>query len=149
LLQSKLVDGDLNKIASPLRPKGIESAKLTATDDNPFGISTMISSAERDYFRPDPLTSTTSETEVIGNLVSLNKETNRGTFRLGNKTGVSYRYIGEDPQKFHAEFSYKGPVRALCLVEFDQNLTPIHLDIKDIQRLQGEFGFLPSGEESN
>jgi hypothetical protein len=76
-----------------------------------------------------------------GRLVSLNKETNRGTFKLSKTDSVPYHYIGKEKESFHADFSYKGPVRATCVAHYDENKELINIEIKSVERLQGSFQF--------
>jgi hypothetical protein len=139
LFLEKLVDSHLSKIAAPLQENNINSAELKAVDDAGNILEAIITSGEREYFRPDAAIETLRETEVVGRLVSLNKENNRGTFKLGNNVSVRYHYIGADSDSFHSDFSYKGPIRAFVLARFDENLIPIHFDIRSIQRLQSEL----------
>jgi hypothetical protein len=140
LFASKTLDPDLNKIAAPLRQESIEAAELIATDETRL-IEATITSAEKEYFKPDAGTVTSKEVEMTGTLISLNKETNRGTFKLSDNTNVPYHYAGENPERFHADFSYKGPVRVRCIGHFDENLKLVRLEIKSVERLQGELPF--------
>jgi hypothetical protein len=140
LFREKLLDSDLNKIVAPLRPGSIESAEITADDGSGEPIEASINSEEREFFRPISLESS-KEIEIVGTLVSLNKETSRGTFKFGNNASVRYHYVGDNPDSFHADFAYKGPVRVTCTAHFDENLTPVQLDIKSVKRLQPELGF--------
>lgn len=133
---SKMVDSDLDKIADPLKPNHIDQVELTITDGNER-TTTEIASADREYFRPEETIVTTSrEAEIDGHLVSLNKETNRGTFRLADGRSVKYHYTGGNDSRFHADFGYHGPVRVCCVANLDQSLNVKQLDIKSVQRLQ-------------
>ena len=143
IFKEKLIDANLNKIVSPLQAQSIDSAELKATDEEGNILEASIGSGERDYFRPDATIETTRETEVIGRLVSLNKENSRGTFKLGNDLSVRYHFIGLDKDSFHSDFAYKGPVRASVMATFDENLVPTHFDIMSVHRLQRE---LPLGD---
>jgi hypothetical protein len=144
VFKEKLIEGDLNRIAAPLRQDSVDSAEIVADDDSHEPIEAIIRSDEREYFRPDASLVTTREIELAGLLVSLNKETNRGTFKLTNNKNVRYHYIGERPDSFHADFAYKGPVRVVCVAHFDENLELTHLEVKSVQRLQRELGFTDS-----
>ena len=98
-------------------------------------------SEEREFFRPEAVAQTAEEIELEGRLVSLNKETNRGTFKLGKTKSIPYHYIGRDKEAFHADFSYKGPVRATGVGHFDENSDLLDIDIRSVERLQGSFQF--------
>lgn len=74
LFKSKLIDSDLHKITTPLRPEQIESAEIRAGEEGDI-LEASISSEERGYFLPPESTVTSRETEIIGRLVSVNKET--------------------------------------------------------------------------
>lgn len=83
----------------------------------------------------------------MGSLVSLNKERNRGTFKLKNNVNVPYQYIGAEREKFHADFSYEGPVQASCIAEFNDALQVTKLEIKAVQPLQSRLA-LGSGDST-
>ena len=136
LFKSKLIDPDLRRISQPLEPTRIDAADLVVDEGTPEEIGTTISAPERDYFELEPGESTAKETEVIGKLISLNKERNKGTFRLRNNLSVPYRFIGENKEKFHEDFSYEGPVKAKVIAEFNQDLSVVHIDIREIEPLQ-------------
>lgn len=74
VFQSKLIDRDMDKIVAPLRPKRIEVAELVMEDK----VETTVTSEERKYFRLDAAETTRKPDELIGTLVSLNKEHKRG-----------------------------------------------------------------------
>jgi hypothetical protein len=139
--KEKLIDADLSKIAAPLRPKSIESAEIVEAEDGAEQTEAIITNDDKDYFRSDGNTTTSRETDLAGTLISLNKETNAGTFKFGNGKTCRYRYKGDDPEKFHRDFAYKGLVRVTCMAEFDENLTVTRIDIVSVQRLQGEIEF--------
>lgn len=140
VFKDKLLESDLNKIASPLQERSVDEADLIANEGTPEQIDASIKSSERDFFRPDASTIQIRELELVGTLVSLNKESNRGTFKLtaGN---VPYRYVGEHPEQFHAEFGLRGAVRVLCLAELDENGIIQRIDIISVHRLQPDLGF--------
>jgi hypothetical protein len=138
IFRESLIDGDLNKIVDPLQKNRIESAEIKVQDNSPEAMEAIVTSSERDYFRPSA-SSIQTEQELVGRLVSLNKDNNRGTFKLGNDTSVRYHYIGENKDQFHRDFSRKGPVKAVAIVDFDENLVPTHLEIKSIELLQSEL----------
>lgn len=139
ILKSKLIDPDLRKISDPLESEKIDAAEIIADE----GISATINASEKDYFDSRGADATTKETDVIGKFVSLNKERNRGTFRLGNNVTVPYNYIGENREKFHTDFSYAGTVKARVIAEFNQDLVVVHLDIISIEPLQGRLELKP------
>ena len=139
IAREKLLDADLNKIVSPLEQKRIESVEMIGEDESGEISRAEVRAEEREYFRPDASVETKQEVEIIGSLVSLNKETDRGTFKRGNGENVRYRYIGERPESFHSDFAYHGPVRIKGIAHFDQNLIPTFLEIKSVQRLQNEL----------
>jgi hypothetical protein len=141
ILKSRLVDGDLNKIAAPLRKDTIQKAQLIAREGQKQLEEASITSEEREFFRPEPVEETAAETEMEGRLVSLNKETNKGTFKLSKTDSVPYHFIGKEKESFHADFSYKGPVRATCVAHYDENKELLSIDIKSVERLQTTFQF--------
>jgi hypothetical protein len=136
IFKESLIDADLNKIVNPLRKNRIESAEIKVEDE--IGTQATITSSEREYFRPST-SSTHAERELIGKLVSLNKENNSGTFKFGNNSSVRYRYTGENKEQFHKDFALKGPVKAVAVVDFDANLVPVFIEIKSIKTLQAEL----------
>jgi len=141
LFREKLIDGDLNKIASPLREDRVEEARLIADEGKPDQLEGLIRSSDREFFRPDSATLQVRELELVGTFVSLNKESNRGTFKL-TSGNVPYRYKGEAPvDLFHAVFARKGPVRVSCKAEMDENGIIQQIDIFSVHPLQTDFGF--------
>jgi hypothetical protein len=145
ILESKALDGDLDKIAAPLKENSVDRVELSVSDQpSPL---TGINSGERDYFRKEEtIITTTKETELSGSLVSLNKESNRGTFRLVDGRPVLYHYTGPDAFRFHRDFADKGLVRVSCTASLDESLNPKRLDISSVEHLQGSL-LPPSDEE--
>ncbi len=137
ILKEKLIDSDLAKIAAPLNGAEVNSVQLRA-EDGGAPAEEIIRSDERELFSLQNVT-TSQETQVRGALVSLNKENNRGTFRLDSGDRIRYHYVGEDPQQFHSDFAPRGFVRATGIVSFDESLRPISMEIKTVQRLQGNL----------
>jgi hypothetical protein len=136
LLESKLVDGDLDRIAAPLKEDSIDRVELSI-DAQPLA---EINSAEREYFRKEEtLVATSKEAEIDGKLISLNKETNRGTFRLMDGRSIPYHYKGDDDSQFHRAFGLKGPVRVSCIAHLDESLTVKKIDISKLDNLQGSL----------
>jgi hypothetical protein len=138
ILESKIVDGDLDKIAAPLKENSAERVELLVSDEkDPVA---EIGSGERDYFRKEEtIITTTKKTEIEGSLVSLNKESNRGTFRLRDGRTVPYHYVGSDPLRFHRDFADRGQVRVSCTASLDESLNPKRLDITGVEHLQGSL----------
>jgi len=147
LLRDRTIDSDLKKIISPLETHRVDEVELMA-DTEKEHLSESVTSAEREYFELEPAEITTKEMEVIGELVSLNKERNRGTVRLKNQT-VPYRYVGDDREQFHSDFSHEGPVRIRAVAELSgDDFSLVRLDIKSVQPIQGTLGlFEPSSGE--
>jgi hypothetical protein len=141
--QNKLLDSDLNKITSPLEEGKIEHAVISATDPDGKTIqSVSIDSSERQYFRSDEVTTTTSKpVDIQGEFVSLNKVYDRGSFKMQNGKNVPYRFKSDDPARLHAEFAYKGPVSVECVASFDGNLEVKSLEITRVTRLQTSLNF--------
>ncbi len=138
LIREKFVDADLNKIVSPLEAQRVNSAEIVAETENQPPLKEIVTSDEREYFRPTA-TVTTRETEIAGKFVSLNKETNRGTFELQNGKHVPYKSSGPNPDTFHMQFARKGPVRVDAVATFDESLEPIQLGVRSTRHLQGEL----------
>lgn len=135
--QKKIIDRDVEKIVEPLRPHRIESAELALGDK----VEVTVTAEERKYFQPDIVVFTEKPDEAVGTLLSLSKQTNRGTFEMQNGAHVSYHYAGDDKYKFYTDFSYKGVVRVSGTIEFDANNKPLHIEINSVERLQTELQF--------
>lgn len=142
VFEKKFIDRDLDKIVDPVRPGRIDTAEL-AIDDK---VEAVVTSKERPYFRPEAAQTTAKADELVGNLVSLNKERGGGTFRMEGDKSVPYHFVGENDDKFRQDFSYKGPVRVSGTVQYDDNGNPKHVAITDVERLQGEFPFPPANK---
>lgn len=147
-IQSKSLDSDFEKIVRPLETQKIDRAELTSNDREGHIERTEISASEKQYFQAESTATTTSKpTEIIGQMVSLNKESNRGTFRMQNGTSVKYHLVGSDPSPMYHAFAHKGIVRVACTATFDDNLVPQSLEITSIERLQLPLAF--SGDTIN
>ncbi len=147
MFRDKLLDNDLAKITGPLAQGRITEAELREEEEG--GIRVTVNNDERQYFTPEREVTTIKEQEVTGTLVSLNKKTNRGTFEFGNRHTPRYLFVGEDKDRFHADFSYKGPVKVTADIEFDENLTPIYLGIKQVSHAQMRLELSQSTESGN
>jgi hypothetical protein len=141
-IRNKTLDADLNKIVSPLEPEKIESTEIVAESEGQEALIEKVTSGEREYFRPSS-TVTTREADITGKFISLNKESNRGTFELPNGNHIPYRYTGLNPDNFPHQFARKGPVRVSCVATLDENLEPTQIEVKSTAHLQGELP-LPS-----
>lgn len=143
LYKSKSLDVELAKIARPLEEEKIDSAELSVRDTATGQIeTTRILLSEKQYFLADETTSITSRpAQLVGNLVSLNKESNRGTFRMQNGNSVKYHLAGSSASDLYNSFIHKGPVRVECTASFDENLEVRSLEITAIAPLQAPFGF--------
>lgn len=142
IMHEGIVDTDLGRIVSPLRAKEIDSARIST--DNAEGEITAaeVSESERSYFEPTTTSRTITSSKnarIEGYLVSLNKERNRGTFRLQDGTSIPYEYAGTDPYVFHSEFARQGPVRVTCDADFDESLKPSRIRIISFEHLQAEL----------
>lgn len=137
VFQSKLIDRELDRIVDPLRPNRIDKAELSVEDK----VTTVVTSDERKYFLPDASDTTTKSDELVGFLISLNKEHKRGTFKMQGGKTVPYHFVGEDDDQFRLDFSYKGPVRVKGVVDYDAEGNPIHVAVAEVERLQGELPF--------
>jgi hypothetical protein len=148
ILQEKILDSDLARIASPLSEGAIDTAELSATDsDGTLVEGITISSLEKEYFDYEGAQETSKSAELSGLLVSLNKESMRGTFKRNDGVKVPYRYVGGNPDSFCTIFAFKGNVRIGGTAFFDDNLNLRRLEIEHIVRLQGELG-LSTGSPS-
>jgi hypothetical protein len=136
ILRSKLIDSDLNKIAAPVGRERIDAADLSANDGEE---AVSITTEERESFSSESAGISQIDTEIVGIFVSLNKERNNGSFKLGNGRNVRYRYVGDSPEKMHVDFAHKGPVRIRGTATLDENLEVSYLDIKSIERLQRDL----------
>lgn len=137
VFQSRLIDRELEKIVNPLRPNRIDTAELAVEDE----VVSVVTSGERKYFLPDASETITKPDDLIGTLVSLNKEHKRGTFKMQGGRTVPYHFVGEDDDKFRLDFSYKGPVRVTGTVDYDAEGTPTHISVTEVERLQTELPF--------
>ena len=52
LFREKLIESDLNKIASPLQETRVDQADLVADEGTSLQLEATINSSEREYFRP-------------------------------------------------------------------------------------------------
>jgi hypothetical protein len=142
LYNSKAIDTELGKIAAPLREGKIDAVSLGAKDRSGSLEPVTITSSEKGFFQHEDVTTTTSKPlELDGRLVSLNKDSNRGTFQMQNGKSVRYHFKGADENKFYTDFSRKGAVRVECIASFDDNLELKGIEITSSQKLQADLDF--------
>jgi hypothetical protein len=142
LRKSKAVDADLARIVDPLHEGKVDVVSIQARDDNgPLLPGTLIiTSSEKEYFRSEDVTTTTSKPlDLDGHFVSLNKDSNRGMFRMQTGASVKYHLVGDDPVRMHPDFAYTGPVRVRCMASFDSNLVLNDIAISGVERLQSSL----------
>jgi hypothetical protein len=135
--QTKIIDRDVEKIVEPLRPSCINSAELALNDK----VEVTVTAEDRKYFRPEVVVFTEKPDEAVGVILSLSKQTNRGTFEVQNGHHVRYQYVGEDKYKFYSDFAYRGAVRVSGTIEYDADNKPVHIEISSVERLQAELQF--------
>jgi hypothetical protein len=138
LLQSKLIDQDLQKIVKPLEEGHIDKATLSiaSRDDTP----TVISTQDKASFAVS-VTETFQDASLVGTLISNNKETRKGTFQSGSGDRVPYHYTGSSPELFQSTYTFSGKVRVSGTAYFDENLKLKRIDIHDAVKIQGELDF--------
>lgn len=140
--RSKSLDSDLARITSPLKEGKIDVARINVTDPDGKEIAkAQVESFEKPFFKAEEKTVTSTSKPVVleGQFVSLNKESDRGSFRMQNGKTVRYHFKAEDASLLHADFAYKGPVSVECVASFDSNLEVKSLDITSVTRLQREL----------
>ena len=140
LFKTRAIDGDLDRIATPLVEGRIEEAEITAKSSEE-SVQEKISLAERQYFTVgDKPATSTQQTWLNAKLNSLTKSTNSGWLHLSDGSRVFYTYKGEDEQQFYELFgTYHGLVRVQCVAHMDDNLKIISLDVAKMERAQGEL----------
>lgn len=144
MLESKLIDGDLNKIASPLQRGILDKAELSAIDeDGPMDAT--IASEDKGYFSVEDEVQTKSEVELVGEIVSFNKESLNGIFKKVDGSKTHFRYTGNAVDSFIPFFIHKGMIRICAIAFFDPNLKLKRLEIVSASRAQMELD-LGSGE---
>jgi hypothetical protein len=140
LFKAGTLDGDLNKITSPLAEGKIDAAEIEARAVDGTVLRERIEASERQYFQTtDTVTTTTKETWLTVRLNSVTKTTNRGFLFLLDGTRASYTYKGDNPVKLYALIAHDGPVRVRCVAYMDENLKPTSVDIYDLEKIQGDL----------
>jgi hypothetical protein len=136
LYKTRALDSELNKIVSPLHEGRIDAVSLGAKGQD----SVVITSSEKDFFTADGFVTTSSRPLALeGTLVSLNKENNRGRFRMQNGKTVPYHFSGSDSTRFYLEFGHRGLVVVECIATFDENLELKTLEITNAEKVQRDL----------
>ena len=148
VFKTRAIDGDLDRITTPLVKDRIEEAEITVKSAEHIA-QEKISLAERPYFKvDDEAVTSTRETWLDGRLNSLTKSTNSGWLLLTDGTRVFYNYKGDDKELIYELFgTCHGLVRVQCVAHMDKNLKIISLDVSKMERIQGSL-FGPSVEEN-
>jgi hypothetical protein len=137
-LESRLLDHDVEKMTAPLDNEKVDLFKLRRGRDD---VLAEVNHSERPFFIGEERTVTTTKDDIWleGTLNSFAKDKNRGTFYTLSGKHISYHYIGQDEQELLSAFAHKGVVRVQGRVSFDEDLEPIHIDIKRVERRQKGF----------
>jgi len=135
LLKGKTVDSDLGKIVGPLREGEVEAVTLAAkVGAKEIAPPMTVTSSEKEFFRSDSDSpgATSNQTEVVGHFVSLNKESNRGLFKMQSGSKVQFHLTGDTADSMHQYFAHGGSLRAECVAHFDGNLELRSIDINRV-----------------
>jgi hypothetical protein len=106
-------------------------------------LSRSIDADEKEAFAQPETSVTSQDAELNGTLISLNKESMKGTFKRSDGKKIPYHFIGDKEDLFFSGFTYKGLVRIAGTAHFDENLELKRLEIARVIRLQTELGFDP------
>jgi hypothetical protein len=137
LYKSGLIDADLDQMTRPLVEGAIDLVELRDEHKKPIP-DTRISAEERDIFRikEESVTTTKDDVILVGELRSLNKNTNRGQFVMNDGKRVSYKFATKKPQALYKGFAYSGQVKVRCRAHFDANLDLSFIEIFGVEPLQ-------------
>jgi hypothetical protein len=139
ILESKMIDTYLNKVAIPLGAPDIGSVIITIVEKGETILSTEIKNDEIEYFQNEDDFLIPNGSELTGTLISLNKETNSGLFRMNDGRNIPYSYDGEGLKEFYQDFLFDGPIKAVCEAHFDEDSVLESIIIKSTHRLQPEL----------
>jgi hypothetical protein len=136
IYQEGIIRQDLNRLSAPLKLGEIDNVSLSAGSKGEL-VEADIQSGERGYFEYETKeVTTTKEIEIIGRIISLNKERNGGSFRLQDGVRIGYHLKSDSPEMMYSHLLHKGLVRVKCMAHLDENLQTTHIDIMHIQNLQ-------------
>jgi len=140
LFRSRALDGDLDRLTRPLEAGKVDQVELR--EDKRVLEDSRISAAERPLFEysASEIAKTRRDVQLRGRFVSLNKESNQGTFRLIRGRGVPYKFVGPDPTAHWKYFTLKSEVTITCTAHFDESLNPVRLEISEVEPVQGDMG---------
>lgn len=143
-----LIKQHLSKMCAPLETGKIDAVAISTNDKEGKKVESVITSKEKGSFEySSEEIVETKEMVLVGNLVSLNKERNGGSFRLQNGTRISYKLKSDHPEFLYGHILHKGLVKVKCIAHMDENLNPTRIDITDIQDMQPSL-FPPKAAEA-
>ena len=137
LLRSRTLEADLKKVVAPLEEGHVDQAEITATDEHSTQEVT-VRSDEKGFFEPS-VSETRESVDLIGTLVSNNKETLRGTFEQSDGTRFPYHYTGPSPEQFQSTYAYRGAVRVAGVLTVRADGVPKGIEVTHATRQQGEL----------
>jgi hypothetical protein len=143
LYKAKSLDVEFAKIIRPLEEDKIDKAELIARDSfTKQEERTELLFSDKPYFQvEDSVTITSKPAQLVGHMVSLNKDSNRGMFRMQNGKSVKYHLVGEDPTAMYHGFAHRGAVKIECVASFDEDLEVKSIEIASVLPLQAMFDF--------
>ncbi len=138
--QEGLIKQHLSKICDPLEGGEVDAVSISSSE-NGKEIESTISSKDKEFFSYSSQEIVeTREMVLVGNMVSLNKEREGGSFRLQDGTRISYKLKSEHPEIMFQHILHKGLVKVKCVAHMDENLKPIKIDITEILDMEPGLG---------
>jgi hypothetical protein len=137
-LDNGLLDSDVDKLTAPLENEKVDTFKLRKGEDE---VLAEVERKERPYFVQEERAVTTTRDGIWleGTLNSFAKDKNRGTFYTNTGKHIPYQFVGEDNQELLTAFAQNGSVRIHGKVSFDSDLTPIRVEISQVQSAQTDL----------
>ncbi len=141
LLQSGIIDTDLDKMASPLREDSINAFEIR--HDGSDSPDLHLDASDKPYFaRTRREKTATREVTLTGTMNTISKTNNSGTFITDSGKRVRYRFTDEDRlADLYRQFAHLGQVRVKCIAKLDENLDVISIDISEIEPIQQRIEF--------
>ncbi len=142
LFEETSIKKALSCLAKPLEEGKIDSGKMIVHGSEGESIEAEIRCEDKKYFEIENKEVVTSkEAWIEGTINMMRKSTGRGELILSDGKKVPFVLKMEEPGEYFSFFDFKGAVKMLGVVYFDEMLAPLRIEALDIQQVQrGLFG---------
>ena len=148
LAQDENLTKSLSKYVQPLNENRIDETTFVVVNKDEVVNEATISADEKFSFSEvDESITKTEQVKIKGQLLSLNKQRNTGSFLPEGGGSVRYKLATDSPQTMYYDFAYNGVVEVTGLAKFNSEEKMVSVEIFKVDKLQQELPFNEVGSE--